>query len=133
MRDKGVGVDVPCDPTLDERGDAAAPLEAAEGRAGDAAAGDQVARNDVERLALACDAAHRRETPAHACRLDRLPHHGDVPGRLERVVGPEPVCHFEDSIDRLFAAQYPLGRALPTRELEPLLREIDADNAFGTL
>src|SRR5688572_33325311 len=41
-------------------------------------AGDQVARHDVERLALARDAGDGAEPPPHPRRLDRLSHHAHV-------------------------------------------------------
>ena len=66
----------------------------------DPPAGDQVAGDDVERLAPAGDAAHRRQTPAHPRRLDRLAHHRDEPGRLEGVVGAEPARLVEDPLRR---------------------------------
>src|SRR5690348_13802804 len=67
-------VDVAGHAPPDELGDLVAALAAAEGRAGDAPAGDEVARDHVERLALAGHAAHRREAPAHARALDGLAH-----------------------------------------------------------
>src|SRR5581483_10811942 len=51
--DERRGVDVAREPPVDEPRDAVAALDAAERRAGDAPPGDQVARDDVERLSLA--------------------------------------------------------------------------------
>ena len=100
-----------------------ASLDAAERRARDPAAGDQKARHDVERLALAGDAAHRREPPAHARRLDRLPHDADVAGRLERVVGAEAAGQLEDLLHGVGAADRassvaPWPRASSSRSAE---------------
>ena len=93
-------VDVAGEPAVDERGTLVAALDAAERGAGDAPAGDQEARDDVERLALAGDAAHGRRGPTPiARRLDRLAHHGDVAGRLEGVVGAEAAGRLEDPLD----------------------------------
>src|SRR5579884_1552445 len=133
VRDERFDVDVAGEPALDELRDAVAALDAAEGRAGDAASGDQVARHDVQRLALPRDADHRREAPAHACGLDRLPHYLDVAGGLEGVVGAEASGHLDDVLHRVGAADESVGRALPAREVEPLLREVDADDALGAL
>ena len=79
------------------------------------------------------DAADRGEPPAHACRLDGLPHHADVAGRLERVVGAEAARQVEDLLHRVRAAGEHVGRALPARELEPVGGEIDRDDALGAL
>ena len=70
-------------------GHLAAALDAAERGAGDAPAGDQEARHDLERLALAGDADHRREPPRLARRLDGLAHDLDDAGGLEGVVAAE--------------------------------------------
>ena len=112
MRDERVGVDLAGEPALDERRDAVASLHAAERRAGDPPAGDQVARHDVERLAFAGDARDRAQAPAHARRFDRLPHHGDVTRRLEGVVGAEAAGRLDDPLDRVGAAEHRLRRAV---------------------
>ena len=85
------------------RGHVVAALEPAERRAGHAAAGDQEARDDVERLAPAGDAGDGAQPPAHPRRLDRLAHDADVAGRLERVVGAEAAGHLEDRLDGVVA------------------------------
>ena len=79
------------------------------------------------------DARDRAEPPAHARRLDRLPHHVDAAGRLERVVGAEPAGRSRISVDDVRPAGERLGRALAARELEPLVREVDADDPLGAL
>ena len=89
----------------------ASALDAAERRAGHTAAGDQEARHDLEHLPLARDAAHRREPPGLAGGLDGLPHHGDVPRRLERVVGAEPARLGADPVDRVGAGEPCVGCA----------------------
>ena len=74
--------------------------------------GDQIARNDVERLALARDARDGAEPPAHPRGLDGLAHHVHEPGRLEGVVGAEPARALEDLGDGVGPAGECLGRAL---------------------
>ena len=108
----GVDVDLAGEAALDQRGHVVAALEAAERRAADAPAGDQVARDDVERLAAARRRRDRAQAPAHPRRLDRLAHHGDVAGRLEGVVGAEAAGHLEDRCDGVGAADERVGRAL---------------------
>src|SRR3954451_25394130 len=121
MRDEGVGVDVACEPALDECRDAVASLDSPERRPGDAAAGDQIARNDVERLALACDARNGAEPPPHPCRLHGLSHHLDIPRRRKGVIGAEATGLLEDRPDRVWAAeQYP-PRAISCDQTEPLV------------
>ena len=123
----------PGEPAVDELRHLLAALDAAERRAGHAAAGDQEARHDLERLALAGDAGDRGEAPAHPRRLDRLAHDRDVPGRLEGVVGAEAAGHLEDPLHRVVAADQRVGRALAARQLEPVLGEVDADDPLGAL
>ena len=82
-------VELACEPAVDELRHLRPPLHAAERRARDPPAGDEESRDDVQRLPLARDAAHRREPPRLARRLDGLPHHLHVARRLERVVGAE--------------------------------------------
>ena len=113
--------------------DLVAALDAAEGGAGDAAAGDQQARDDVEGLSLAGDAGDGAKAPGHARRFDRLAHHGDVAGRLEGVVGAEAAGHLEDRLDGALSALEHVGRALAAGQLEPLRREVDADDPLGAL
>src|SRR5205085_6777495 len=110
------------------RWDVVAALEAAERGAHHAAPGDQVARDDVERLALAGDTAHRRKSPADACGLDRLAHHGDAPGRLEGVVGAEAAGQLEHLLDDVRPAGEDVRRALPVRELEARTGQVDGDD-----
>src|SRR3954467_1462870 len=131
--DHRLEVDLACEPAVDQLRNLVAALDSAEGRARDGAAGDQEARHDVERLALPGDAADRREAPAHAGGLDGLPHHGDVPGRLEGVVGSEAAGQIEDLLPRVRPAGGGVRRPLAARELEPPLREVDADDPLGAL
>src|SRR3954447_3315660 len=126
--DERLRVDVTCEPAVDELGHAVAPLDAAEGRARDATAGDQVARHDLEGLTLTRDARDRAQPPAHPGRLDRLPHHRDVACGLERVIGAEAAGRLDDALDDVLAADHRLRRAMPRREGQSLLREVDADN-----
>src|SRR6266545_2159618 len=65
VRDERVDVDLAGEIAVDELRYLVASLDAAEGRARHAAAGDQEARDDVERLAFARDAADGREAPTH--------------------------------------------------------------------
>ena len=123
----------PVHPAVDQLRHLVAALDAAERRAGDAAAGDQEARDHVERLALAGDAGDGAQAPAHARRLDGLAHDLDVAGRLERVVGAEAAGLLEDPLDGVRAADHRVGRALAARELEPLLGQVDADDPLGAL
>ena len=67
-------VEVAGEVAVHELGHAVAALGAAERGARDPAAGDQVARDDLEHLALAGHAGDRAEAPAHARGLDRLAH-----------------------------------------------------------
>src|SRR5262249_49758079 len=101
VRDEGVDVDLAREIAVDELRHLVAALDAAERGAGDAPAGDQETRHDLERLALAGDAADSCEPPAHTRRLDRLPHHLHVAGRLERVVGAEASGQVEDLLHSL--------------------------------
>ena len=134
MGDEGLDVDLAGQVAVDQHRHLVAALDAAEGGAGDAAAGDQEARDDVERLALAGDAGDRAEAPAHPRRLDRLAHHLDVAGRLEGVVGAEAAGHLEDLLDRVRRRRsISVGRALAAGELEPVLGEVDADDPLGAL
>src|SRR5439155_16418686 len=133
VRDEWLDVDLAGEPAVDQLRHLVAALDAAERRARDPAAGDQEARHDVEGLALARDAADRGEAPADPGRLDRLAHHGDVPGRLERVVGAEAAGHVQDRLNRVGPAGERVRRALPARELQPLLGEVDADDPLGAL
>src|SRR5205823_6796003 len=75
--DQRVDVELAAEPAVDELRYAVAALDAAERRAGDAAARDEEARHDVEGLAPPRDAAHGCQSPAHAGGLDRLAHDGD--------------------------------------------------------
>src|SRR4051794_21227420 len=68
VRHERFDVDLSGQPAVDERRDAVAALHAAERRPRDAPAGDQQARHDVERLALARHARDRAQAPAHARR-----------------------------------------------------------------
>ena len=77
--------------------------------------------------------ADRAQAPAHARRLDRLAHDGDVAGRLEGVVGAEAAGHLEDPLDGVRAADEHVGRALAAGQLEALLGEVDADDPLGAL
>src|SRR6266567_3585960 len=74
VRDEAVHVDVAGEVHVDELRNLIASFDTTERRACDAPSGDQEARDDVERLALARDAAHRRQPPAHPRRFHRLTH-----------------------------------------------------------
>ena len=92
------------------------------------------AGNDVERLALARDAADRAQPPAHARRLDRLAHHRDV-ARSPRTCSPRRSRRSSRG-SRSTASGPPsssVGRALTARELEPLRRQVDAHDPLGAL
>src|SRR5947209_656004 len=102
--DERVDVDVPGQVTIDQLRYLLAALDATERRAEHVATGDQVAGNDVERLAPAGDADHAGRAPTHPRRLDGLAHDRDVAGRLERVVGAEAVALLEHSLDHVRAA-----------------------------
>src|SRR5262245_42697639 len=119
--DEPVDVDLAGEPPIDEAGHLGTALHAAEGAAGDAAARDEEARHDVQRLALAGDAAHRRDTPRLTRRLGRLLHHSDMPGRLEGVVGPEAAGLAADPLDRVLRGYAGVGGAVVACFLEPLL------------
>ena len=56
-----------------------------------------------------------RQAPAHAGRLDRLPHDADVARRLERVVGAEAAGQLHDLLDDAVAARERLRRAVVRR------------------
>ena len=90
--------------------------------------------NDVERLALARDAAHRREAPAHPRRLDRLAHDVDEAGRLEGVVRAEAARHLEDLLHRC-PGRRASCRSRPGRApaASRSLGEVDADDPLGAL
>ncbi len=70
------------------------------------------------------------EPPPHARRLDCLAHHADVARGLEGVVRAEAVRQVEDRLDRVGAALEQVRRALPPGELEPVVGEVDADDAL---
>ena len=63
-----------------------------------------------------------------ACRITAT-----LPGRLERVVGAEPARQLEHLLHRVRPADEHVGGALSARELEPVGREIDGDDALGAL
>ena len=69
VRDERLDVDLAGQPAVDQLRDLVAALDAAERGAGDAAAGDQEARDDVERLALAGDAGDRARGPSPSAPL----------------------------------------------------------------
>ena len=133
VRDERVDVELAVQVELHELRDLVAALDAAEGRARDAATGDQVARGDVQRLALAGHAGDRAQAPAHARGLDGLPHDLDDAGGLERVVGAHPAGLVEHLLDGVGAADPGVGRALALRELQPVLGQVDADDPLGAL
>src|SRR4051812_10421352 len=126
-------VDVAVEGALHELRDLVAALDAAEGRARHAAARDQVARDDVQRLPLAGYAGDGAQAPAHARGLDGLAHDLDVAGRLEGVVGAEAARLLEHALDGLVSADPRVRRALVARELQPVLGEVDADDALSAL
>src|SRR5437588_10035166 len=90
VREERLDVHVACKPAFDELRDLGPPLDTTERAAGDAPAGDEEARYHLQYVSLAGDAAHGRQSPRLACRLDRLAHDGHVAGRLEGVVRAEP-------------------------------------------
>src|SRR4051794_3401439 len=98
--DERLDVDFPGQVAVDQDRNLVAALDAAEGGAGDAAAGDQKARDDVEGLSPAGHSGDGAQPPAHPRRLDRLAHHRDVAGRLEGVVSAEAAGQLEDPLDR---------------------------------
>src|SRR4051794_33730206 len=108
-------VDVAGQPAVDEQRHLRAALDPAERRAGDAAAGDEQARHDVERLTLAGDADHGGEAPRLAGRLDRLLHDADEAGRLERVVGAETAGLGLDLVDDVVTGRHRVGGAVVLR------------------
>src|SRR5436309_409124 len=99
VRDERLDVDLAGEVEVDELRNLVASLHPSERRPRHAPAGDQQPRHDVERLALAGDAADGREAPAHPRRLDRLPHHVHVAGRLEGVVGAEAAGLLDEPVD----------------------------------
>ena len=131
VAEHAVDVELAVHPQLHEPGHLAAALDAAEGRAGDAAAGDQEARHDLEQLALAGDADHRREPPGLARRLDRLAHDLDVAGGLEGVVAAVAARELAQRIDDAVAGEHRVRRAVVARHREALLREVDRDDLLG--
>src|SRR3954447_24663288 len=117
VRDEGRYVDLAFERALDELRDLVAALDAAERGAADAPAGDQIARDDVERLALAGHAGDGAQAPAHARGLHGLAHDRDDPRRLEGVVGAEAAGLVEDPLDDVGAALPGLGGTLAAGEL----------------
>src|SRR5690242_2284469 len=77
-----IDVDLAVEVELDELGHLVTALDAAEGRAADPPPGDQVAGDDVERLAASGHAGDGAQAPAHARGLDRLAHDRDQAGGL---------------------------------------------------
>ena len=88
---------------------------------------------DVERLALAGHAGDGAQPPAHARGFDGFAHHGHQAGGLERVVGAEAAGRLEHALDGVLVGVPAVGRALPARELQALLGEVDADDPLGAL
>ncbi len=83
------------------------------------------------RLALACDADHRREPPGLAGGLHCLAHDLDVARRLERVVGAEAAGLGTDPVDRVVGRDADVGGAVPAGLVEAALRKVDRDDALG--
>src|SRR6202034_3781384 len=127
------GVDLAGHHPSDQGGNVVASLQAAKRGPTHAPPGDQVARDDVERLATAGDTSDGAQSPTHARGLDRLAHHVDVAGGLERVVRPEAARHPEDLITRVSATYHRVGSAWAACQVEPLQREVDADDPLGSL
>src|SRR6185503_15818577 len=121
MAEHAVDVELPVHPQLHEPGHLASALDAAEGGARDATAGDQEARDDLEYLAFARDADHRGEPPGLARRLDRLPHDLHVAGGLERVLAAVAAGELAESVDHAVARQHRVGRAVVTRHRDALI------------
>src|SRR5581483_12509749 len=129
--DEPVDVDLAGKPAVDELRHLGTPFHAAERRARDATAGDQEARYDVELLALAGDAAHRRQAPGLAGRLGRLLHHSDVSGRFEGVVRAEAAGLAPNPVDGVLGGDARVRRAVVPRLGEALVGEVDRDDPFG--
>src|SRR5579863_1996064 len=92
-----------------------------------------MARDDIQRVALAGDADHARRAPAHARRFDGLAHDRDVAGGLEgevRAVAPRLLEH---ALHDICSAGPSIGGSVVTRELEALLGQVDRDDATGSL
>src|SRR5262249_59851326 len=90
-------------------------------------------RHDHQPPALPGDSAHRCETPAHPCRLDRLTYHLHAPGRLECEVRTEAAGELDDLLHSFRSTDHRVRRALAAGEGEALLGEIDADDSFRAL
>ena len=123
----------PVEVALHELRHLVAALDAAERRAAHPPAGDQEARHDVERLALAGHAGDRAQAPAHPRRLDGLAHDGDDAGRLERVVGAEAAGHLEDASTVSSPPTSVSVAPWPARQLQPVLGQVDAHDPLGAL
>src|SRR5581483_11040250 len=131
VRDQRLDVDLAGEPPLDVLRHLRPALDAAERRSGDAAAGDQEPRHDLEHLALAGNPAHRREPPGLARRLDGLAHDRDVAGRLDRVVRAEAAGLRADPLDGVVAGDAHVGCAVVPRVRETLLGEVDRNDPAG--
>src|SRR5437764_9436202 len=89
VREERLDVDLACKPAFDELGHLRPPLDTTERAAGDTPAGDEETWYHLQQFSLAGDAAHSRQAPRLACRLDRLAHDSHVAGRFEGVVRAE--------------------------------------------
>ena len=107
--DQRVEVEVAGQVAVDELGHAVASLGSAERRAGDPAAGDQVARHHLEHLALAGHARDRARPQPMRADSTAWRITATMPGGLERVVGAEATGHLEDLLDGVRPAQKRVG------------------------
>ena len=121
MRDERVHVDVAAQVELDQLGHLVASLDAAERGPAHPPPGDEQSGDDVERLALARHAGHRAHAPSHAGGFDRLSHHGDQAGGLERVIGSEASRRLQDPLDGVFIRRPAIGRPVSAGELQSCL------------
>src|SRR5436853_1587733 len=126
VRDERVDVELAVQVELHELGHLISALDPAERAAAHAPAGDQIARDDVERLALAGHAGDRAKAPTHARRLDGLTHHAGQPGCLERVIGAEAAGLVEHLLHRVGAAGPGLGGSLAPCQAASILARVDA-------
>src|SRR5918999_3100311 len=87
VRNHRVDLDLPVHVPVDDLRHVGAPARAAEGGALPDAAGDQLKRPRRDLLAGTGDADYHAHAPAAVAAFQRLPHHGDVAGAVEGVVG----------------------------------------------
>ena len=129
--DEAVDVEPPCHIEVDQARDLRSSAGPAEAAAGNPAPGDQQAGNDFQFLPLAGDSEDGAHPPSHAGRFDRLSHHVDAAGRLEGVVGAEPLRHVENLLHRPWSRLDDVGGAVGAGELPAARRRIDDDHRAG--